>query len=206
MLAILIIFPWRCLTIDWAASFESKKQALRSVSITLSQSSKEAFAIEALRRYFERWRQKISPIVNDPKINAVKKLRALVAAAADGAQETSYSFGCMIGNLSAELSSDHDSVRLAISEIFRDWALTFETVIEAGQKAGDLSAALQPAQAARFVVNGLQGALLRCKVDRVSTALDDLEEVIFGLLLPNNKGITGGATPRRVQVKRQRKR
>jgi hypothetical protein len=63
-----------------------------------------------------------------------------------------------------------------------------------------------PFAAARFVVNGLQGALLRCKVDRVSTALDDLEEVIFGLLLPNNKGITGEATPRRGQVKRQRKR
>jgi len=39
MLAILMIFPWRCLTIDWAASFEIKKQALRFVSITLSQSS-----------------------------------------------------------------------------------------------------------------------------------------------------------------------
>jgi len=34
MLAILMIFPRRCLTIDWAGSFESKKQALRFVSIT----------------------------------------------------------------------------------------------------------------------------------------------------------------------------
>jgi hypothetical protein len=38
MLAILMIFPWRCLIIDWAASFESKKHALRFVSMTLSQS------------------------------------------------------------------------------------------------------------------------------------------------------------------------
>jgi Tetracyclin repressor-like, C-terminal domain len=80
------------------------------------------------------------------------------------------------------------------SEIFRDWALTFDTVIEAGQKAGELSTALRPAQAARFLVNGLQGALLRCKVDRTPAALVDLEEIIFGLLLPTDKnGATGKA-------------
>ena len=37
MLAMLMIFPRRCLTIEAAANFESKKQALRSVSITRSQ-------------------------------------------------------------------------------------------------------------------------------------------------------------------------
>src|SRR5882724_1561514 len=39
MLAMLMIFPRRCLTIEAAASLESKKQALRLVSITRSQSS-----------------------------------------------------------------------------------------------------------------------------------------------------------------------
>jgi len=43
-------------------------------------------------------------------------------------------------------------------------------------------------------VNGLQGALLRCKVDRTPAALVDLEEIIFGLLLPTDKnGATGKA-------------
>src|ERR1035438_6986352 len=39
ILPILIIFPFRRLTIAWAASFERRKTALSWVSITLSQSS-----------------------------------------------------------------------------------------------------------------------------------------------------------------------
>lgn len=133
-------------------------------------------------------------------MNAADRLRALVNAATDGARETSYSFGCLIGNLSAELSSEHESIRSTLSEIFRDWGLTFATVIETGQRAGELSTNLKPAQAARFLVNGLQGALLRCKVDRTSTALVDLEDIIFGLLLlPEGKGTARKARSRRAR-------
>jgi TetR/AcrR family transcriptional repressor of nem operon len=166
--------------------------------------SKEAFAIEALRRYFERWRESIAPIVPDRRIDAGKKLRLLIAAMTDQARQSSYSFGCMVGNFSAELSSQHDDIRRAISEIFRDWAVPFETVIAEGQKAGELSTILQPSQAARFIVNGLQGALLRCKVDRDSPPLRDLEEIVFGLLLsPSKLIISATATTRPRRAKRQ---
>jgi TetR/AcrR family transcriptional repressor of nem operon len=123
--------------------------------------SKEAFAVEVLRRYFERWQLKIASIVNDPRTKAIESLRALLAAATDGAQDSSYSFGCMVGNLSTELSSEHDSIRLTLSEIFRDRALTFETVIETGQKTGELTAGLRPAQAAHFLVNGSRRTAIR---------------------------------------------
>jgi hypothetical protein len=73
--------------------------------------SKEPFTVEALRRYIGRWQQRASPVVDDPKMHAPEKQRVLVAAATDGAQQTSYSFGCLIGNLSAELSSEHESIR-----------------------------------------------------------------------------------------------
>jgi TetR/AcrR family transcriptional repressor of nem operon len=165
--------------------------------------SKEAFAVEALRRYFGRWQEQALRIVGDPEMNAAGRLRALAAAATDGARETSYSFGCLIGNLSAELSSEHASIRSTLSEIFRDWELTFATVIEAGQRAGELSTSLKPAQAARFLVNGLQGALFRRKVDRTSAALVDLEEIIFGLLLhPERKGAARTARFRRARAAR----
>jgi hypothetical protein len=60
-------------------------------------------------------------------------------------------------------------------------------VIEAGQPAGKLSTNLKPMQAACFLVNGLRGALLRCKVDRNSAALVDLEDIIFAVH-PEGKG------------------
>ena len=82
------------------------------------------------------------PIVCDPKMSAADNLRSLVAAATDGARQSSYSFGCLMGNLSAELSSEHEDIRTTLPEIFRDWALTFETVIGAGQKAGGLNTAI----------------------------------------------------------------
>jgi TetR/AcrR family transcriptional repressor of nem operon len=168
--------------------------------------SKETFASEALRRYFERWQQQIEPIVNDANIGAVEKLRVMTAAATSGAKETSYSFGCLIGNLSAELASEHDSIRQTLAEIFRDWTTAFAAVIEAGQNAGELNTTLDPVQAARFVVNALQGALLRCKVDRVSTALVDLEEMVFGVILQaDSKTSRTGRSSHRVPRSRLRK-
>ena len=77
------------------------------------------------------------------------------------------------------------------------------TCDEAGQGAGELSNNLKPAQTARFLVNGLQGALLRCKVDRTSAALVDFEEIIFGLLLhPEGKGAARKARSRRARPAR----
>jgi TetR/AcrR family transcriptional repressor of nem operon len=108
-------------------------------------------------------------------------------------------------HFSAELSSEHDDIRLTISEIFGDWAVPFETVIAEGQKVGELSTILPPARAARFIVNSLQGALLRCKVDPVSPPPDDFDEIIFWVLLGPGKATNskeassarrGGATGR----------
>jgi TetR/AcrR family transcriptional repressor of nem operon len=101
------------------------------------------------------------------------------------------------------MTNNSTKIRSTLSEIFRDRGLTFATVIEAGQRAGELSTNLKPAQAARFLVNSLQGALLRCKVDRTTAALVDLEEIIFGLLLhPEGRDAARKARPRRARPAR----
>lgn len=166
--------------------------------------SKEAFAVEALQRYFERWQEKISTISADTELDAIEKLRALIAATTDGARESSYSFGCLIGNLSAELSGEHESIRFALSDIFQHWAREFESIIEAGQKAGEVTTSIRPQEAARFLVNGLQGALLRCKVDRNSTALADFDTIVFDLLLLPRQQV--GSKLERGRTRYQRKR
>ena len=144
--------------------------------------SKETFTVEVLRHYFYRWRDYVEKIMDDPDMSAVSKLRAMLAAITDNAVIAPYVSGSLIGNISAELSDEYGSIRSTIAKIFLDWAEPLETVIEAGQKAGEFNGAV-PALAARFIVNSLQGALLRCKVDRASTALDDFEEVVFNVLL-----------------------
>jgi TetR/AcrR family transcriptional regulator, transcriptional repressor for nem operon len=166
--------------------------------------SKEGFANEALRRYFERWRDGIGPIVANPKIDALKKLRLLVASMTDEAKKSSYSLGCLVGNFSAELSGQYQDIRFTISEIFREWAEPFETVIAEGQKAGELSTIIEPAQAARFIVNTLQGALLRCKVDHSSPPLVDLDEIVFGVLLSPGIVIQTATKPTRSARRRKR--
>ena len=149
--------------------------------------SKEAFAVEALRRYFERWEDKIAPLADDATAPVIGRIRALIAAACRS-DDATIGVGCMLGNLSGELGRDEGQITKTISGIFVNWERHFQILIDEGQKTGQLNASVPSSQAARLIVNGMQGALLRSKVDHNSVALKDLDTMI-GLVLgvpPNN--------------------
>ncbi|MEY4576494.1 MAG: hypothetical protein RL701_1197 [Pseudomonadota bacterium] len=140
--------------------------------------SKEAFAVQALQQYYLRWQAKSAPIVADASLGTTEKLRRLLAIVTEAGRDHAYSYGCLVGNLAAELTCESAEVRQEISVIFEKWGQPFEAVIRAGQEAGELTATLPPAHAARFIVNALQGALLRAKVDHSAAPLEELTEIV----------------------------
>jgi len=146
--------------------------------------SKEAFAVEALKGYFSGWSAKALLVMDDPELTAKQKLDALIGISTVTSRSQTFQYGCLIGNLSAELAVDHEPLRDEIKAIFQEWQRPFAQLIREGVALGEFRAGLDPEIGARFIINALQGTVLRGKIERSAAPLDDYMAVLSVLLLP----------------------
>jgi TetR/AcrR family transcriptional repressor of nem operon len=138
--------------------------------------SKEKFAAEAVAAYFAPWTEKSEAVLHSEEFSAKEKLIALLAimtCKATGSYE-----GCMIGNMSLELSHRSEPLRLLLAKILSAWSSSFERLIREGQQDGSFSATLAPERTARFIVNLFQGAILRAKVEHSDLATQEFTEIV----------------------------
>jgi TetR/AcrR family transcriptional repressor of nem operon len=143
--------------------------------------SKEQFGAEALDAYFARWEEQVAQILASAP-GPASQVKALMRAASGGAGVEGPFDGCMVGNFSLEIATQGPAVRDQLQRIFARWAEPFRTVIAAGQASGIFGTTLSADRLARFIVNSLQGAILRAKVDQSELALRECEELVAVLL------------------------
>lgn len=146
--------------------------------------SKEAFASAALQGYFKGWTENAQAIAGNTALSALEKLQGLVKMSTPASADT-FHYGCLIGNLAAEMTLRHDEVRETIAQLLLEWAAPFAQVVREGVASGEFRAGLAPEPTARFIINALQGTVLRGKVDRSQEPYDDFMRLVSGLLLAN---------------------
>ena len=141
--------------------------------------SKEAFAVEAVRRYFQisGWPTSFETA------SAVGRLRAGFTALSDGARDRAYSRGCMWGNLANEVADHSATIRGELAEGLDAWSAIVTELVARAQSTGEVSPVGDPAQLGRFIVNAWEGALMRSRVVRTGQPIDDFFDLIFGSLL-----------------------
>jgi TetR/AcrR family transcriptional repressor of nem operon len=100
-------------------------------------------------------------------------LRRYFTAAAERADACGYSAGCLVGNLSGELAGQDTLIVGHLAAVLDAWTKAIEDCLLEARAPGQLRCDRDPV--ARLLVNALQGAILRTKVDKSGTALTDLE-------------------------------
>jgi TetR/AcrR family transcriptional repressor of nem operon len=93
----------------------------------------------------------------------------------------------LIGNLGQELAAQNETFRLRLEEIFGDWLGLLAATLEQAQIADEISADLDSRCMAGVLLSGLQGALLRSKVQRSAQPIRELTAVLFSRLLVGDK-------------------
>ncbi|MCA6327649.1 TetR family transcriptional regulator C-terminal domain-containing protein, partial [Phenylobacterium sp.] len=68
------------------------------------------------------------------------------------------------------------------SEAFRRWRAPLAGALARAQARGEIAMTVEAAVMADFIQNGLQGALLRAKVDRTSASIDQFKMIVLNLL------------------------
>jgi TetR/AcrR family transcriptional repressor of nem operon len=74
--------------------------------------------------------------------------------------------GCPLGNLAVELADVHEGFRARLASVFDGWRACLAAALERARRDGTLDAALDPDRLARFLVAGLEGAILLTKVQK----------------------------------------
>jgi TetR/AcrR family transcriptional repressor of nem operon len=161
--------------------------------------SKEAFSAEVLEHYWEQGASKNLAVLSDESIPAIDRLKTYFSQRRDHHAANHFERGCMIGNLATEVTGQSRLVRDRLAGLFAGWVRVMANCVREAQLNGEIASDLDAVTLAAFLVNAWQGAVMRAKVDRDSTSLDQFHEVVFSRLLVKkqsgaHEALAGAAT------------
>ncbi len=150
--------------------------------------SKEAFGLAVLEHVETQLGAMAHGILDAPGLTASAKFMAVIARFRDLAAQSGYGLGCPVGKLAQEMSEVSEAFRAHLAGRPTPMTGLLRAVITEGQSTGEFDPGLDADEAARFLANAWQGALMRMKVTRDPQPLTVFERFARRLLTPPSAG------------------
>ncbi len=144
--------------------------------------SKDALGVEVVERWGTFMDARLKVLVEGTS-KPLARLKAYFKGLNELASASKFQRGCLMGNFSAELSTQSPAIRTALEAGFERWTKGVAHVIGEAQKAGDVSRDVSAEALAGFLINAWEGAVLRARVDKSSDALDAFVSITFNKIL-----------------------
>lgn len=141
--------------------------------------SKDAFGVAILDRYHERTQSIMDWTLRDETRSPVERLRAYFEAITEWLEAAGWRYGCLVGNMSLEVSEHSELLRVHLSAICSSLTQSFAEVVRAGQARGEIRSEIEADDMAVFILSSWQGAMMRMKVDRFPRAIEQFKHVLF---------------------------
>lgn len=138
--------------------------------------SKEALCLEVLNSYWEAG----SSARLELQATGVAPLKRIDRHLASLGYDEN---GCLVGNFSAELSGIAE-VRNRLTELYKLWIAQVASCIREGQLDGSIRDDDKATNLAEFVVDGMEGAKLKAKIDQDPGAVKRYRKSLQLLLQP----------------------
>jgi TetR/AcrR family transcriptional repressor of nem operon len=158
--------------------------------------SKEAFAAEVLDGYFDYLKGLMSAALNDESLTPRQRLKRYLDVITDKLERDRWTIGCLIGDLSLQVTSHSNLLRKRLDSIFREWRTLFASCIAAAQAAGEVESRFDATELAEFLLASWEGAILRMKVERTPAALERFKAIVFDTVLKRPRTLAA-VKPRR---------
>jgi|AraplaMF_Col_mMF_1032025.scaffolds.fasta_scaffold00132_7 TetR/AcrR family transcriptional repressor of nem operon len=141
--------------------------------------SKDDFGGVVLDRYFADVRAALEETLQNRRKPALARLRDYFVRLRKYVGQDGYARGCLIGNISAEVSAVSEETRAQLSRLIREWTSSLTACLEEGQRDGSVRTDLAADDLANLLLDAWQGALLRAKVERKPAALNTFIDVLL---------------------------
>lgn len=145
--------------------------------------SKEAFAVEILEAYWLSIESRHGSILREASVSPLVRITRFFRALSSDHARKNFAFGCLIGNLSLELSHASDDTRRRLSALVTRWEAALAECLRQAQQCGDFDKSRDVAEAAAILVEAYEGAVMRSKVEQTGKACRRFEKVVLPLLL-----------------------
>jgi TetR/AcrR family transcriptional repressor of nem operon len=140
--------------------------------------SKEAFAAAVLEAYWADIEARLVPIL-DGDGSAQARITRFFHGLADDHESGNFLLGCLIGNLSLELSSNSEPIRSQLISILERWGNALSECL----RSGDLHSTTDTDEVASRLIEAWEGAALRGKMMRSRASYDRFESDTIPALL-----------------------
>lgn len=145
--------------------------------------SKESFAAEIVEDYWQSIEARHGPILYDARLMPLARVRKFFRGLSKDHCENGFVLGCLIGNLSLELSNTSDEARRKLSAVLGRWESLLGECLREARERGELDAKRNPQELAAILIEAYEGALLRGKVEQSGKACERFERVVLPRLL-----------------------
>jgi TetR/AcrR family transcriptional regulator, transcriptional repressor for nem operon len=142
--------------------------------------SKEAMAIEALRRYGAGGRL---AELTDESLPPLDRLRAHFEELRDETVRHGYRRGCLLGNFGGEIADHSEAIRSAVGQSFASWRELIADAVGQARRDGTIAVTLDPDTTARFILSAWEGTLISARVERSPAPFDAFFRTVFDVLL-----------------------
>ncbi|EYS87044.1 TetR family transcriptional regulator [Cupriavidus sp. SK-4] len=145
--------------------------------------SKEAFAAEVLEAYWDAIEQRHGKVMYDARITPLARIEKLFELLVADHAAQDFRLGCLVGNLSLELSNTSGEVRTALERILARWEGIITACLDEARLRQELPADVDSAQLASIIIEAWEGAVLRSKVERNGDACRRFLQITLKRLL-----------------------
>jgi TetR/AcrR family transcriptional regulator, transcriptional repressor for nem operon len=145
--------------------------------------SKEEFGLAIIDRYDAGLGEIFRPIYSDDSLPPLERVRKSFEILTARFESNDCSKGCLIGNLSLEMSDQFEKIRQRLEQSLQGWTRVLSQLLLQAQKDKTLPADLEPEMLAESLIASFQGAVLRAKVKKSSEPLQNFMYLFFDRFL-----------------------
>lgn len=152
-------------------------------------SSKEEFGLAIIDMYAAKFWEHFGSIFNDESLPPLERVRKSFEGSIERFEDNDCSKGCLIGNLSLEMSDHYERIRQRLEQSLQAWATSLTRLLVQAQVEKAIPTDLDPEMLAENLISSFEGALLRSKVKKSSEPLKNFIFLYFDRFLTQKEEV-----------------
>lgn len=149
--------------------------------------SKDEFGLSLIEFYANQKIDDARKILDHGQESPVARLKKFFNASFEQLEESDYSGGCLLANMTQELAGQNESFARALEKKWREQRTVVANCIWEAQRRGEAPNHTAAESLAEFLINSFQGALMRAKAAKNREAIDLFLDFTFeAFMLPSS--------------------
>ena len=141
--------------------------------------SKESFAVAIIQHMDHEYTNELLRVLRNPEQTPLQRLKSYCQDHRDAFLSQQCRKGCLIGNLSQEMSDQSEVLRRELANVLIKRLDLFAACFEEGQSIGEITRICTPTKLAQLFNCGWGGAVANSKALKTPEAMDTFIELMF---------------------------